>query len=75
MSYKNGIVFLVSFAACTYFLVKYLFLIVVNANVKGFKKCASLIFSTLREEPFFIIAYLSFIIILNIMGSLIFYIF
>jgi len=75
MSFENVLVLLISFILCSYFLVKYLALIVINAKVKGMKNGASLIFSTLKEEPLFLIIYLFFFIALNIIGNLLIHFF
>ncbi|RMF95810.1 MAG: hypothetical protein D6734_04875 [Candidatus Schekmanbacteria bacterium] len=68
MSGKSA-VFLISFILCSYFLVKYLILIVINSNEKGFIKNTKLILSVLWKEPLFLIAYIGFLLLFNLLGN------
>lgn len=62
------LIFLTIFSACTYFLVKYVRLVIINANVNGFREVAKTVVTLLREEPLFLILYFGFLICLNILS-------
>jgi len=67
------LIFLTIFSACTYFFVKYVRLVIINANVKGFRECAKTVVTLLREEPLFLILYFGFLIGLNILSFALLY--
>ncbi|OGL38246.1 MAG: hypothetical protein A2149_09280 [Candidatus Schekmanbacteria bacterium RBG_16_38_11] len=65
---KTGLVLLISVLICSYFLVKYIRLVLINSNCRGFKKSAREIYTLLREEPLFLTFYFGFIILLSLIG-------
>ena len=65
---KTGLVFLISVLICSYFLIKYIRLVLINSNCRGFKKSAREIYNLLREEPLFLTFYFGFIILLSLLG-------
>ncbi|OGL44204.1 MAG: hypothetical protein A2W05_00120 [Candidatus Schekmanbacteria bacterium RBG_16_38_10] len=65
---KYLVILSTSILVCSYFLIKYVRLVLKNSNCNGFKQSLNEILNLLREEPLFLIFYFGFIILFFLTG-------
>ncbi|OGL41940.1 MAG: hypothetical protein A3C43_12490 [Candidatus Schekmanbacteria bacterium RIFCSPHIGHO2_02_FULL_38_11] len=65
---KYLVILAISVSICSYFLIKYIRLVLINSNCCGIKQSLNEISNLFREEPLFLIFYFGFIIFFFITG-------